>query len=432
MMAAVMRRHSLFLADQLATAGRGQRVEARAAIVVGGPPFGGNEPALLEPLQRRIERAVLDEQHTVGLRLDGAGDALAVLRAEDQRAQDEQIERALQMGGVCRVGALSDRHSTQVFARLGSTVNPKVGMSKRRRSPDDFAAEVQAHLELETDRLMAEGLDPDAARAAAHRRFGNATRVRETFYDSTRPLWFDQAWIDVRAALRSIARYPLAAGVAVLSLGVGIGAATATLALRDALFTNPPPLYANPAQLSVVRVHLPDRPRASVVPRLYRAWAEDRSLAGALAAASAGRPADARTGDRRADGGRARRHGGSVPRPRRRACPRTTFAGTPATGPPPVLLSHRLWQLLFDERPDVLGATLWLNDEAHTVIGVLPQHFWFASLDDPVWTLADIRTLAPETALDVVVRREPGPFAADLARSTAGRRRGRGRGPGRR
>ena len=43
------------------------------------------------------------------------------------------------------------------------------------RDEEDFSAEVRAHLEIETDRLVAEGLSPDEARRAARRAFGNVT-----------------------------------------------------------------------------------------------------------------------------------------------------------------------------------------------------------------------------------------------------------------
>jgi hypothetical protein len=51
----------------------------------------------------------------------------------------------------------------------------------RGRSRDDFDDELQAHLDLETDRLIAEGMSPAAARA-----FGNVTRARERFYEASR------------------------------------------------------------------------------------------------------------------------------------------------------------------------------------------------------------------------------------------------------
>src|SRR5262245_7864058 len=56
------------LARQLGTAGLGERVEPRLPVVVRHTPVGFDETALLEPLQRGIQRAVLDDQDIVGLR----------------------------------------------------------------------------------------------------------------------------------------------------------------------------------------------------------------------------------------------------------------------------------------------------------------------------------------------------------------------------
>lgn len=40
-----------------------------------------------------------------------------------------------------------------------------------------------------------------------------------------------------------------------------------------------------------------------------------------------------------------------------------------------VLISHRLWQRLFDGQPDAIGQTIRLNERPHEVIGVLPPDF---------------------------------------------------------
>src|SRR5262249_17840580 len=92
------------LPGELPAARRGPPVEAGLAVVRGGPPLRKEPAALLEPLERRIERAVLDEELLLGPLLDGAGDPLTVLRAEDQGPQDQQVERPLQQ--LQAVGAL--------------------------------------------------------------------------------------------------------------------------------------------------------------------------------------------------------------------------------------------------------------------------------------------------------------------------------------
>src|SRR5437867_3531186 len=90
---------------------------------------------------------------------------------------------------------------------------------KRRRSQADFSQEVESHIEIETERLIGEGLPPDEARAAARRAFGNVTASRERFYESQRNLhWLDDFARDARHALRSLRRTPAFTIVALLTL----------------------------------------------------------------------------------------------------------------------------------------------------------------------------------------------------------------------
>src|SRR5262245_25443404 len=95
---------------------------------------------------------------------------------------------------------------------------------KRRRSHNDFRAEIQSHIDIETDRLIAEGFSPAEARSAACRRFGNVTTTQERFYESHRTaLWLDDLLRDLRHALRSLWRTPVFTVVALLTLAMGIG-----------------------------------------------------------------------------------------------------------------------------------------------------------------------------------------------------------------
>jgi predicted permease len=52
-------------------------------------------------------------------------------------------------------------------------------------------------------------------------------------------------------------------------------------------------------------------------------------------------------------------------------------------GPKAVLLSHGLWRRRFDSDPGIVGTALTLNDQPHTVVGVLPASFDFASVFAP-------------------------------------------------
>ncbi len=286
---------------------------------------------------------------------------------------------------------------------------------KRRRSPDDFHREIRAHLQLEADRLADEGLSPEEARAEASRRFGNVTRARERFYESRRRLWLDHLRHDLLCAGRNLRRYPVAAAVAIASLGAGIGATTATLTIRNAVFYNMPPLYREPAALSRIYVAPLDRmitPLGSPVPlTLYRRW--QAALGPAIAAATVPRGVqDVRVADRTEPVAVRAATTGLFP----------LLGVAPIVGKLPddasadaIVLSYRVWQELFDGRADVAGQVAWIDERPYAVAAVLPERFWFSDTTSPVWTVLDPQRQPADVQLDVVARRQRGDTHAALA-----------------
>ena len=95
---------------------------------------------------------------------------------------------------------------------------------------EDFDDEIRGHIALSVKERIERGEDPEAARFAALREFGNVTLTRESMQAVWRPRWLETAgalWQDLRVALRSLKRARgLAVTVAVtLALGIGANAA---------------------------------------------------------------------------------------------------------------------------------------------------------------------------------------------------------------
>ena len=229
-------------------------------------------------------------------------------------------------------------------------------------------------------------------------------------------VWLDHCRHDVRCALRSIARSPIACAVAVISLAAGIGATTATLTLRNAIFYNPPPLYRDPGQLSRIEVSTPDRRRAAVPGPLYSIWIADDDLAARSAAATPPRAAELR----RTEGVETVRARSIAPgffallgvSP---ALGRSCSSTPPADASAEVVLSHRIWQNLFEGRSDAVGREVWIDEQPHTIVGVLPPRFWFRTTDSLIWVCARPQAIVQAAAVDVVVRRGSGTSEVALA-----------------
>src|SRR5678816_56399 len=72
----------------------GQAVVLGAAVVVREAPFAVDPLLLLEALEGRIQRPLVDLEHAVGRLLDTLGDPPAMHRREGERPQNEQVDRA--------------------------------------------------------------------------------------------------------------------------------------------------------------------------------------------------------------------------------------------------------------------------------------------------------------------------------------------------
>jgi hypothetical protein len=109
----------------------------------------------------------------------------------------------------------------------------------RRRTDADFAAEMQAHLELETERLIEDGVSPEDARNAARRSFGNMAPAQERFYEASGWMWLEQFWQDVRYAARVLIQSPAFLATTVLTLAVGLGLVTVAFTIFNAYVLRP-------------------------------------------------------------------------------------------------------------------------------------------------------------------------------------------------
>ncbi|HYE87209.1 MAG TPA: ABC transporter permease [Vicinamibacterales bacterium] len=136
---------------------------------------------------------------------------------------------------------------------------------RRRSVASDVDEELNTHLAMRIDELVASGKSADEARREAMRQFGDleGTRryCREQDQSRENTMQRELSWQDLmqdfRIGARSLARVPLLTATIVATVGIGIGATVAIFSAIDAALLRPLP-YASPDRL--VRIYTDSPP----------------------------------------------------------------------------------------------------------------------------------------------------------------------------
>ena len=113
---------------------------------------------------------------------------------------------------------------------------------RRTRVEQELDEELQFHLEHKIEEGIAKGLSPKEARYAALRAMDGLAQRKEEMRDMRRIHWLTDFLDDMRYAIRSLRRTSGLTAFVVITLALGIGMASGTFSMVDALIFRPYPV----------------------------------------------------------------------------------------------------------------------------------------------------------------------------------------------
>lgn len=251
---------------------------------------------------------------------------------------------------------------------------------RRKGVEREMEEELRFHLERQVEKYVASGMDRSEAIRRARMEFGGVESVKEECREARGVRFFEDVWMDLRYALRTLRRNPIFLAVAVLSLGLGIGANSAIFSLIDALMLRSMPVQ-EPERLVQLELILSDGECClSFSYQLYNYFRENsQSFTGILAAVRptlfseiAFKGAEEKV-DVELVSGSYFVVLGLEPAAGRLINPSDDRA--PGVSPVAVI-SYRYWKRRFGLDPGVIGKSFNLNGSAFTIIGVTPKEFF--------------------------------------------------------
>jgi predicted permease len=238
----------------------------------------------------------------------------------------------------------------------------------------ELDAEVRFHIDMETQKNVRAGMEPGEARRLAFRNFGPMEKHKEEAREARGVNWFEELLADVRYGGRTLRKNPGFAIVAVMTLGLGIGANTAIFSVINGVLLKPLP-YDNGDRLVLVQqsATLANQPNFGVsIKELYDYREQLASFDGLVEFHQMSFDLLKR--------GEPDRVGTGVVSPNffdvlgikpllgRTFVPTDDDHGAEAV----LVLGHSYWRTKFGADAKIVGQVFEMNDRPHRVVGVLP------------------------------------------------------------
>jgi len=251
----------------------------------------------------------------------------------------------------------------------------------------ELAEELESHLQMHIDDNLRAGMSPQEARRVAVMKLGGLDPTKEAYRDrSTIPL-LESFVQDLRFTFRQLRKNPAFTVTATVMVALGIGASVAIFAFVDAALIKPLP-YKDPPNLLFVTETTPAIPRAAISYPDYLDWKKLNKVFDSLDVynqrgyiLTTTDSVEDVTGARVSDG--FFRTLGISP-----VLGRDFYAGEDLPeAPNTLILSYASWQKRFGGKQEIVGQSVTIDETPYVIIGVLPQNFHFAPVENAeFWT----------------------------------------------
>jgi predicted permease len=261
---------------------------------------------------------------------------------------------------------------------------------RRKAETERLNRELEFHLEQQIAENIGLGMEPEQARFAALRLFGNPTLLREEARTSWSGNWLENLWRDIRYGLRTLRRSPSFSATAILVMALGIGASTSLFTIVRSVLLKPLP-FRDSGKLVMVYEHYRSEtkyPYQVVAGADFYDWREKthgfqdmaawRWWAGAVTTNSGEMPEQVVGA---AGSWNLFSVLGIEP-----ALGRPFTADEDRIGAPDaVILCWSFFQSRFSGDSSIVGKTVRIDSKPYTVVGVLPKFFTYPDPEVKVW-----------------------------------------------